>query len=138
MGFPTITWRNLTVPTPFGPTPLSSFPFRCRIFQDASEKDCNVKVYPAPKDNRFSLIVPIGLPAEGTITWLDAFHEKNPGFTEVSSRSIADWAEKSGVPRQLAFSDTSVCRLLQQIAAVQERNVVLADVRGNLIREDRK
>merc|ERR1712203_647564 len=44
--FPTITWRNLTVHTNFGPTPLSSLPFRCRMFQDASEKDCNVKVYP--------------------------------------------------------------------------------------------
>merc|ERR1712066_194215 len=60
------------------------------------------------------------------------------GFTELSDRTIVDWSEKSGVSRQIAQSDASVARILQSIAPVQTRNFIMMDVKGSLIKEERK
>merc|ERR1712176_504819 len=90
----------MTVHMNFGPTPLAPLPFKCRMLGDATAKDVAVTEAAAAKDGKYEVVVPVGLPDEGTFQWLDMFHQKHTGFTEISDRYILDWAEKSGLHRQ--------------------------------------
>jgi len=51
----------------------------------------------ASKDGKFEVVYPVGIPDEGVFDWLDQFLEKNPQYTELSSRSLMAWAKYSGV-----------------------------------------
>merc|ERR1712194_365362 len=107
------------------------------------------------KDGKCELVVPVGLPDEGTYHYLDLFHEQNPGYTELSVRALLSWAEKSNVPnvggsawRQTneqvgetkigSFDDGSVARLIKTVAPLQKRNYVVCEVKNNLLEEQRK
>lgn len=155
--FPTISWKCLSVHVNFGKEPLAPLPFKCRMVKDASIKDATVTSYPVAKDGKNEVAVPVCLPDEGTFEWLKMFHEKNPGYTELSDRMILDWAEKSDISRQKGFEaktssndkpemnfgikeldDNSVRRILQAIAPLQPRNFVCMEVLGNLIKDERK
>jgi len=154
--FPTVAFKNLTVHVNFGPQPLAPLPFTCRMVGDASTKDASVAEAPAPTDGKYEVVVPVGLPDEGTYEWLDIFHKKNPGFTEISARTILAWAEKSGLWRKggykaltcndhpqmnteiTSIDDGSVSRMIKSFAPLQNRNYVIMEVRGNLIKEERE
>merc|ERR1712187_69352 len=132
--------------------------FKCHMVQEALQKDVSVTTYPAPKDGKYDVILPVGLPDEGAFDWLDLFHEKNPGYTELSDRMILDWAEKSGIWRRSGYGaraktsndkpemnfgmrdmdDGSVSRVLRSVAPVQTRNYVIMEVKGSLMKQDRK
>merc|ERR1712079_182892 len=50
-----------------------------------------------PREGKRKVILPVGLPDEGTFEWLDAWHRKNPGYMELSDRKILEWAQSSGL-----------------------------------------
>jgi len=154
--FPAVSWRNMTLHMNFGPTPHAPLPFSVRMYQDAAEKDAvALKALPAPKDGKYELMVPVGLPDEGTFNWLDLFLEKNPQYAELSDRMIIDWALKSGHPRPSSpgwrnsndkpemnfgipqLDDLTVRKVLSVIAPIQRRHLIVMEVRGNLLAEER-
>merc|ERR1712151_571883 len=151
--FPTITYRNVTVQMNTGPEPLADMPFKCRMIQDASAADVELKK--APTDEKNQVVFPVGLPETGVFDWVDGFLAKNPSFTELSDRKILEWASKSGLWRQKGYTwrasndkpemgfgipymdDTSVSRLLTAIAPTLKRNYVVMELKGNLVATDR-
>lgn len=154
--FPTVAFKNLTVHVNFGAHALEPLPFKCHMIQEASTKDAVVVAPPVPKDGKFDVVLPVGMPDEGTFAWLDMFHKQNPGYTELSNRALLAWAQKSGLHRQNgwnAFScndkpethlncgpldDGTVIRYIKDFAVMQGRNYVVMEVRGNLIAEERE
>jgi hypothetical protein len=151
--FPTITYRNVTVQINSGPEPLASLPFTCRMLYGASKAD--VDMIAASKQQKNQVIFPVGLPDTGLFDWADGFLAKNPSFTELSDRKILDWAAKSGLWRQKGYTwrasndkpemgfgipnmdDTSVSRLLMDIAPTLRRNFVIMELKDNLVASQR-
>merc|ERR1712187_814433 len=85
------------------------------------------------------------------------FLEKNPQYTELSDRMMIDWAEKSGIWRnknhtiktsndkpEMTFGirelddGVSIRRILYAIASMQQRNFVIMEVKGNLLKDERQ
>jgi len=154
--FPTVTFKNLTIHPNFGPEPIEPLPFRCRMIGAAEKSDVEVVAAPeAPKDGKHEVLFPIGLPDEGTFDWLDLFLAANPRYTELSDRAILTWCQKSGLHRprgyghiaskdkpELNFNlqsldDLSVRHVLHTVAPMQQRDFVVMELRGNLIKEER-
>merc|ERR1712083_1061703 len=97
------------------------------------------------------VVVPVGLPDEGCYDWLDMFHQKNPGYTEISNRAILDWARQSGISTNrmqptnndapevgsnIADLDKGqVYRYIKTLAPVHGRNYIIQDVRANLLKQ---
>jgi len=153
--YPTVSFKQMTLHVNFGAEPMAPLPFTCRMVKDISQKDAAVTTYPS-QGGKSEVVFPIGLPDEGAFDWLDMFHEKNPGYTELSDRMILDWADKSGIWRQkgykvtsskdkpdMAFGvreldDGSVKRVIHAAAPLQTRNYVVMEVKGNLMKGDRK
>merc|ERR1712048_1280448 len=151
--FPTITYRNVTVQLNYGPEPLAQMPFKCRMLNDATASDVQLKQTPSNEKNK--VVFPVGLPDTGVFDWVDGFLAKNPSYTELSDRKILEWASKSGLWRQKGYSwrasndkpemgfgipfmdDTSVSRLLTAIAPTLKRNYVVMELKGNLVAKDR-
>eukprot|EP00449_Zooxanthella_nutricula_P044184 CAMPEP_0198608606 /NCGR_PEP_ID=MMETSP1462-20131121/155978_1 /TAXON_ID=1333877 /ORGANISM="Brandtodinium nutriculum, Strain RCC3387" /LENGTH=1011 /DNA_ID=CAMNT_0044340411 /DNA_START=236 /DNA_END=3272 /DNA_ORIENTATION=- len=152
--FPHISFKGVSVHTNFGPTPLAPLPFTCRMVQDAAKTDTAVAVAQEPADGKYEVVVPVGLPDEGTFDWLDLWLEKNAGYTELSDRMLVAWAEQSGMgkPRGAGskvsgdkpaaewhdFDIASVRRAVYSIAPLQSRHYVVMEVRGNLIKDERQ
>mmetsp|Transcript_10824 Transcript_10824/g.28944 ORF Transcript_10824/g.28944 Transcript_10824/m.28944 type:complete len:528 (-) Transcript_10824:126-1709(-) len=154
--FPAVTFRNVTVHVNFGPETLAELPFKCRAVQDAAAVDCEVVTEPKPKGGAYDVLLPVGLPDEGTFEWLDLFLEKHPEYTELSERMILDWADKSGIWRTRGYGwrqcndrpgwqfgvpsldDSSIKSTLYSIASLQKRHYVVMEVRGNLLKEERE
>lgn len=154
--YPTVSYRNVTVHAHFGPQPLVPLSFQCRTVQDASAKDAVVT--PPTQETQHEVLFPVGLPDEGMFDWLDMFLAKNPTYTELSDRVILDWAHKSGLWRpkgygvnsrtsndkpEMAFNaplmdDMSIRRILSTVAPIQNRNYVVMEVKGNLVKEERQ
>merc|ERR1712050_410639 len=83
-------------------------------------------------------------------------HQKNPGYTELSQRSILEWAEKSGIRRQNGFQvrtsndepgmnlsiqsveNGKLSQTMRSFAAMQGRHYVVMQVKNNLIKEERE
>jgi len=152
--YPTITYRNVTVQVNFGPQPLAPLPFTCRMLGDAAQADVELAPAPQPKDGKYEVLFPVGLPDTGYFDWVDAFVEKNPDYVELSDRKIIDWAVKSGMwkPKAAGHSndkpdmkfgipsmdDLSVSRLLKHIAPVTKRNFIVPELKANLSDSERK
>merc|ERR1712217_391241 len=99
---------------------------------------------------------PVGLPDEGAFMWLDMWLQKNPGYAEISDRSLLAWAERSGLWRRNGYEnrqcndkpemdfgiynvdDGSVVKALKSIAPIQNRNYIIMELKGNLIKEERE
>uniref|UniRef100_A0A7S1RDC4 B30.2/SPRY domain-containing protein n=1 Tax=Alexandrium catenella TaxID=2925 RepID=A0A7S1RDC4_ALECA len=153
--YPTVSFKQMTIHVNLGKEPLAPLPFTCRMIKDASVKDAEVSPYTAPKDGKHEVVFPVGLPDEGAFDWLDMFHEKTPGYTELSDRMVLDWAEKSGIWRQKGYKaktsndkpetgfnireldDGSVRRVLHTMAPLQARNFVVMELKGNLTKTER-
>merc|ERR1712228_825970 len=104
----------------------------------------------------YDVLFPVCIPDEGTFDWLDFFLEKHPDYVELSDRMILDWADKSGIWRTKGYSwracndkpggqfgvpsldDNSIKNMLYSIAPVQQRNYVVMEIRGNLLKEERQ
>merc|ERR1719320_866319 len=64
--FPHVSFKGVSVHTNFGPAPLAPLPFACRMVQDAAKADAVVTDVKPPADGKYEVLVPVGLPDEGT------------------------------------------------------------------------
>jgi len=153
--FPTIAFKNVTVQVNFSSQPRVPLPFVCRMVQDAAEGDVEI-TRDLHVGEKCEVMFPVGLPDEGAFDWLDSFLQKNPHFTELSHRSIIDWAQKSGVWRKKGYGwrscndtpdmgfgipvldDLSAQRILDYVAPSLQRNFVVMGLKSNLIAAQRK
>jgi len=156
--FPHVAFRSCSVQVNFGKKPLAPLPFVCRTLQEAATKDVDVRSVPKPKDGKYEVLFPICVPDQGSFDWLDDFLKNNPQYTELSERAIIDWALKSGLwkPKanqgaknssndrpDMAFGipcmdDGSIRRTLYSMAPVMGRNYIIMEVKGNLMKAERK
>lgn len=154
--YPTITYKNVTLQVNFGPAPRVALPFTCRMLADAASADVEIAAASAPADDKYEVVFPVGLPEQGFFDWVDEFCKKNPGYTELSDRKIAEWASKSGIWRPKAaqptgsndkpdmkfgiqmMDDMSVRRVISAIAPTLKRNYVVPELKKNLLAADRK
>merc|ERR1712113_1111977 len=98
---------------------------------------------------------PVALPNEGTFEWLDGYLKENPGYTELSGRSLLKWGLSSGLWRkngsEVACMDDpslgfgikdidggTVSQMIQVVTPIQKRNYVAMEVKKNLIAEERQ
>merc|ERR1719162_1674853 len=96
----------MTLQAHFGPEPLRRLPFKCLHLGEALVAD-SVVVKEVPQKGKHEVMVPVGLPDEGTFDWLDTFLAKNRDYVELSERAILEWAHKSGLQRQGGFTKRS-------------------------------
>jgi len=154
--FPAVTFRNVTVQVHFGSTPLRSLPFKCHTWQQVQKAHGEVKTFTAPKDGKYQVLMPVGLPDEATFDWVDQFLSSHKSYTEISDRSILDWANQSGLQRSGGYlrrsshdhpemnfgmplmDDYSVNKVLKAFATVLPRNYIIAEVKNNLLAEERQ
>jgi len=153
--FPHIAFRSVTVQMLFGPAPTKALSFDCRMIQAAAQADVVVSPGPEP-GSKFEVVLPVGLPDEGTFDHLDDFLEKNPHFVELSDRKIQEWAASSGLvkPRIAGPStsndkpqfnyglpgmdDGSIRRIVCAMAPVVPRHYVIMEVKSNLVAAERQ
>lgn len=154
--YPTVSYKNVTLRVNFGPKPMSPLPFACRMVKDAAADDVQITKASAPKGGKYEVLFPIGMPDEGVFEWTDQFLTKNPTFTEISDRKIVEWALKSNIQREQGqaqrgcadspemnfgiplLDDLSVRKLLNVIAPTLDRNLLVMDLKANLIQDERK
>jgi len=153
--FPTLAFKCMTLQTNFGPEPMCDLPFKCHMVGAGSKTDLMFATAAVPKE--CEALFPVSLPDEGSFDWLDMFLEKNPSYIEISDRAVRDWAEKSAnwTKRGLVVKSSndkpemcfnvrhlddgfSVKKTLKAMAALQKRNYVVMEVKGNLIKEERE
>lgn len=157
--YPTVTFKNATLAVNLGCTGLClrRLPFRCRMLGDISVANAELASFarPPPGD-KYSIIVPVGLPEEGFFDFVDHFLEDHPEFTELSDRSILEWCTKSGLTqwrKQQSWStldrpvfnfgvpgiDNKSWRpMLRTLAQLTKRNLILVEAKGNLISKERE
>merc|ERR1712187_14713 len=121
---------------------------------DAAAADVELVPAAAPKDGKYEVLFPVGLPGQGYFDWVDAFLEKHPDYVELSDRKLLDWAAKSGLwrPKAQGFSNDkpdmkfgipeldnlSVKRVLGHIAPTARRNFIVPELKANLMADERK
>jgi len=153
---PHVAFRNVTVQLHFGPSPLAPLPFKCRMLQEAAAADVEIKTYREPPDGKHEVVLPIGLPDEGLVPWVDHFLEEHPEFVELSDRKIVDWAVRSGLVKTSTNSwknssdrpdvtfgisvldELGVRKVRGVIAALIPRNYVVLEVKSNCIKTERE
>eukprot|EP00927_Polykrikos_kofoidii_P028866 TRINITY_DN2506_c0_g2_i1.p1 TRINITY_DN2506_c0_g2~~TRINITY_DN2506_c0_g2_i1.p1 ORF type:complete len:942 (+),score=205.36 TRINITY_DN2506_c0_g2_i1:76-2901(+) len=153
---PTVNYRNLTLHVNLGPQALKQLPFECRLVNDAAQADSEVRVALKSRKGTSEIVYPVGLPEEGAFDWLDQFLAENKHYTEISERSILEWARKSGVQRSKGYSakssndkpglefglpcldDLSVNTVIAAVAPALERDFVVMELKDNLIADMRK
>eukprot|EP00930_Biecheleria_cincta_P023397 TRINITY_DN16912_c0_g1_i1.p1 TRINITY_DN16912_c0_g1~~TRINITY_DN16912_c0_g1_i1.p1 ORF type:complete len:871 (-),score=228.44 TRINITY_DN16912_c0_g1_i1:111-2696(-) len=153
---PTVTYKNVSLEVNLGPTPRVALPFVCRMVADAASDDLEILQLTGRKDGKCEVVFPVGLPEQGYFDWVDQFLEKNPGYVELSSRKILEWASKSGchMQRQQAggassqdkpearfgvadLDDWSAQKVISTIAPTLQKNYVVAELKSNLTESDR-
>lgn len=154
---PTLVFKNVSIRWNFASEPISPspLPFKCRMLQDAAAED--VELLPShSQDGKCHAVFPVGLPDTGIFDWADDFLEKHPDYTEVSDRKIQEWAVKSGMWRakgqtqkgsndkpEMNFGiplmdDMSVANVLTRITPALQRNILVMELRSNLLASERK
>jgi len=148
--YPTITYRNATLRVNFGPSPLAALPFTCHMIEEGAAADLEV-TKDADTKGKYEVVFPVGLPDKGVFDWADTFLEKHPSFTELSDRSILEWARKSGMVKikktnndEPVFSfglhemdNQSIKRAIEFVSPMFKRNYLIMQLRSNLVSEER-
>merc|ERR1711862_135145 len=138
----------MTLHVNLGEEPLEPLPFQCRMIGAAEQADAEIAPTPEkPKDGKYEVLCPVGLPDEGLFDWLDLFLKKNKKYTEVSDRAMQSWCEKSGITKkgQTASSRdkplnnelTSITSMLRSILPLQQRDIIIMELKANLIKDSR-
>ncbi|CAJ1406374.1 unnamed protein product [Effrenium voratum] len=137
--FPTVNFKNVTLQSNFtGLAPLTPLPFACRTLQDAAKEDVEPLQSEVAKKE---VIVPVGLPNEGTCAYLQS--KKPQSFTELGG-SLQNWAVASGLyPRDSEFGikeldKGDVKQAMVAIAPSLERDYVLMELQKNLLPTERQ
>lgn len=152
---PTITFKNVLIEFNVKREPYFLLPFTCRTIQDAVVTD--IQQLPGHSaDAKCEVLFPIGLPDTGVFDWVDSFLARNPTYVELSDRKLLEWASKSGLTRQkgyawrnsldrpgmdfgiTSFEDSSAQGSLMSAASELRRNIVVAELKANLIAEERQ
>jgi len=152
--YPIVNYKNVTLHANFtGVEPFQPLPFACRTLQDAAAEDVEVK---AKEEQKAEVLFPIGLPDEGTFSWLDGFLKDHQDYTELSGRALVSWGCKSGLWRPAEggrrscndrpspefgikpLDDGTAKHLMQSVAPVIQRNCVVMEVQKNLLANERK
>merc|ERR1711953_516255 len=145
--FPAVTFRSMTLHVNFA-EPMEALPFECRMLGAAEQADVEIAPTPEkPKDGKYEVLLPVGLPDEGLFDWLDMFLKKNKKYTEVSDRAMQSWCEKSGIAKkgQPATSRdkpssneiSSITTMLRSILPLQQRDIIIMELKSNLIKDTR-
>merc|ERR1711972_469388 len=152
--YPCITYKNVALEVNWGPVPLKSLPFTCRMLKDAAAADLEIPKAAAERKNE--VLFPVGLPDQGVFDWLDGYLETNPLHVELSDRKVLDWARMSSVYRQRGstarnsngkpgmkfgiplMDDMSVQKTLLAVAPALKRDFVRMELKSNLISAERK
>merc|ERR1712187_248202 len=147
--FPAVTFRSMTVHMNFADEPLEALPFKCRMIGAAAEGDVEIAPAPEkPKDGKYEVLCPVGLPEEGLFDWLDMFLKKNKKYTEISDRAMQAWCEKSGImqkgkaaaSKDKPSSDGDLSKITNQVRGflpLQQRDIIIMELKANLIKETR-
>merc|ERR1712039_173629 len=107
----------------------------------------------APKAGKNEVLFPVALPDQGVFDWLDQTMEENPSYVEISDRSLAAWAVKSGLhkPRGQPWSndkpginfgiasmdDFSAKKAIMAVAPALKRDFVCMELNANLQASER-
>merc|ERR1712187_791117 len=148
------TYRNVTLDVNFGPVSHCPLPFKCNMVSDAATDDIEMSKVTAPRKNeKAEVLLPVGLPDKGYFDYIDEFLEKNPSYTELSDRKVIDWIAKSGISKPKntqsndkpsmnfgvpMLEDGSVQKVIKTCAPMAKRNFVVAELKSNLVGNDRK
>merc|ERR1712048_387399 len=112
-------------------------------------EQADVEIAPTPekpKDGKYEVLLPVGLPDEGLFDWLVLFLKKNKKYTEVSDRAMQSWCEKSGITKKGLVAQskdkpqgelTNITNLIKTILPLQQRDIIVMELRANLIKETR-
>jgi len=150
--FPMVALRSTAVAVNFGAPgkrPWKELPFQVRMLDDAAAVDVEKAKAVAPKNGKYSVVLPVGLPDEGTFDFLDLeWYPKQTGtFVELSDRALITQMEQSGLrgmrsnPSSFKVQDFDNGRLLSaamSLAAAKKRNIVVMSVKKNLIKDSRE
>ncbi|CAJ1351624.1 unnamed protein product [Effrenium voratum] len=151
--FPHVTFRHVSLQVNMGPTEMKALPFKCRMVQSAAKEDV-LEVGDPSRSGKSELLVPVGIPDEGTFEWLDGFLQQHPRYVELSDRKIQDWAASSGLARPRlgigscndkpsfnynlpSMDDGSIQRVVKAMTPMVPRNYVVMEVKSNLLKEER-
>jgi len=152
--FPHLTYKNMTIRSNFGPTPLKDLPFKCRMINGAANSDVMVQAPKEPKGKKYEVMVPVAFPDEGTFAWVDSFLEDNPHYVELSDRKIAEWCKSSGLIGKHSgdssndkphinygchgLDNFSVRSVINSLAPCIPRHYLIMEVKNNLLASGRK
>jgi hypothetical protein len=149
--FPYISLRQAAVVMNFGKPgarPQKEIPFKARMLGDAANDDVKENKVAAPKDGKFEVVIPVGLPNEGTFDFLDcSFYPKSKlVYTELSDRMLVKRMMESGLrglpsdPRSFKvgeFDSGKMMRAFKLLASTSKKNYVLMSVKNNLMQTER-
>merc|ERR1712048_1043915 len=145
--YPAVTFRSMTLHMNLGEEAIEELPFVCRMIGAADQADVEVAPRPEkPKDGKYEVLCPVGLPEEGLFEWLDMFLKKNKRYTEVSDRAMQTWCEKSGIINKGKTAQskdkpdgelTKITTMLRGFLPLQQRDVILMELKANLLKESR-
>mmetsp|Transcript_70689 Transcript_70689/g.133415 ORF Transcript_70689/g.133415 Transcript_70689/m.133415 type:complete len:916 (+) Transcript_70689:77-2824(+) len=156
--YPTLAFQNVTLAVNFGHQQrmLKALPFKCTMFGSMLQAHSEQASFERPKDGKFQVVVPVGLPEEGFFDFVDRFVDAHPGFEELSDRRLVEWCLKSGLTRQEAprpthsvdrpdfnfgpmhIDNRSVRPMLKTLAQIANRDYIVADLRSNLLAVERE
>jgi hypothetical protein len=141
--FPMVALREAAVSVSFGAPgqrPICELPFRARLLDDAAAPtDVAPAKVMAPKNGKYEVVFPVGLPGEGTYDFLDfEFYPSRSDikFVEVSQRAINSALVQSG-QSQSGFDIGRMLEVYKMVASTKKRHVVVMDVKKNLMSPSR-
>eukprot|EP00928_Gymnodinium_smaydae_P045960 TRINITY_DN3058_c1_g2_i3.p1 TRINITY_DN3058_c1_g2~~TRINITY_DN3058_c1_g2_i3.p1 ORF type:complete len:1270 (-),score=186.24 TRINITY_DN3058_c1_g2_i3:120-3863(-) len=135
--YPTVNYRGVTIEVNFGPCPRIPLPFVCRMLQDASEADVEVKEIPNEDMESPELVIPIGLPGPSYKEYINKFISDNKEFTEISDQMIGNWLYRSGSAHMNPMVVSELKKQLCFISPIGRRNYVISEETWNLIPSER-
>merc|ERR1719506_3654516 len=138
--FPMVAIRDAVAAVNFGAPgqrPTCELPFRARLLDDAMDKDVVATKVAAPKTGKYEVVLPVGIPGEGTYDFLDLeFYPGHPDtkFVEVSQRALNTALTYSGQrPQGQELASGRMLEVYKMLASTKKRHFVVMDVKKNFM-----
>merc|ERR1719311_1917263 len=105
------------------------------MLDDAAAEDVVASDVKPPADGKYEVLVPVGIPNEGTYSFLDLVFY--PGaqrkYAEISDRAVTEGCLQSGIKDHKKVSEMrDFMKSYKALAAARRRHVVVMDVARNL------